>query len=141
MRRSQRRRGQALIEFAVVLPVVILVFYAIFDTSRLLFYQVSMESSAQAAARILSLNRAETTRGDVYREVLRHAPGVLLPNDGLQYQRIQGPTGEPCVEVRLVARFPLLSGFYLTRSHHITLGARARAPLDVRSSGGKVHLP
>jgi hypothetical protein len=41
----------------------------------------------------------------------------------------------------LVAEFPLLSGFYLTQNHRLTLGARARAPLRLANSGGKVNLP
>lgn len=137
----RRRPGQALIEFAIVLPVVILVFYAIFDVSRLMFTQISLDSGAQAAARLLASNRPETRRGDVYRAVTAMTPGVRVPADALRYRQLRGPDGGAFVEVELQGSYAMLSAFYVTSRHHIDLRARARAPLDLDATGGKVFLP
>jgi Flp pilus assembly protein TadG len=141
MRARRKRQGQALIEFAVVLPVIILSFYAIFDMSRMLFFQVSLDAGAHAAARLLSLNHPGTTRRDVYHQVLKHSPGVLIPNDAVTYRQITSPTGDTCVEVEIVSEYPLLSGFYFTGNYRVRLAAQARVPLNSAAYGGKVYLP
>src|SRR5262249_24960978 len=49
-RRSSRSRGQAIVEVAVILPVVLVLFAAGADLARIFHSQVAIESAARAGA-------------------------------------------------------------------------------------------
>jgi Flp pilus assembly protein TadG len=50
-RHGDRRRGQALVEFALILPVFLLVLMGIFDLGRAVFYSSTLSNAAREAAR------------------------------------------------------------------------------------------
>ena len=56
------RSGQALVEFALVLPVIVLVVFALFDLGRAVFTYNTLSQSARAAARTAIVNQ---NNGDV----------------------------------------------------------------------------
>jgi Flp pilus assembly protein TadG len=51
-----RERGQALVEFAIVVPLFLLCLFALIDFSRLLFTYASMTNGAREMARIASVS-------------------------------------------------------------------------------------
>jgi hypothetical protein len=51
MKRKQRSRGQALVEFAVVLPVFIVAILGIFDFGRVIWARNMLETAARSGAR------------------------------------------------------------------------------------------
>jgi hypothetical protein len=54
MSNSRRQRGQSLVEFALVVPLFLLVMLALIDFSRLLFTYVSMTNGAREMVRVLA---------------------------------------------------------------------------------------
>jgi hypothetical protein len=141
MSRRQTRRGQALIEFAVALPVVLIMMFAIFDVTRLMFIQNSLDSAARAAARRAAMNEPTTSRSDLFRVVLRHTPGVAISPANMAVRHIEGPRGGDFVEVTLRGNYPLLSAFYVSRVNRLNMAGVARAGIRTDLQGGAVHLP
>lgn len=141
MSRRRTRRGQALIEFAVAFPVVLVMMFAIFDVTRLMFIQNSLDSAARAAARRAAMNEPSTSRSDLFRVVLRHTPGVSISPANLAVRHVRGPRGGDFVEVSVHGTYPLLSAFYVSRRNRVTMGGVARAGIRTDLRAGAVHLP
>ena len=51
----RRRRAQAIPEFAIVVPLLLLMIFALIDFSRLLFTYISMTNGAREMARVISI--------------------------------------------------------------------------------------
>ena len=61
MRRLHRRgRGQALVEFALIVPLFILILLAVFDLGRGVFMYTSITNAAREAARLAIVNQDVT---------------------------------------------------------------------------------
>jgi Flp pilus assembly protein TadG len=56
-RRGSRRRGQALVEFALVIPLFLLLLVAIFDLGRAVFAWNTLSNAAREGARIAIVNQ------------------------------------------------------------------------------------
>ncbi len=56
-----RRRGAAAVEFAVVVPVLLLLVFGIFEAGRLLMVEQTLSNAARAGAREASLSGTTTT--------------------------------------------------------------------------------
>src|SRR6188472_942734 len=57
LRRSRTRRGQALVEFALVLPIFVLFMVAIFDLGRAAFAYNTLTNAAREGARMAIVNQ------------------------------------------------------------------------------------
>ena len=55
--RHRRRRGQALVEFAIVLPIIFVVLIATLDLGRAVFVYNTLAQSARQAARLAIVNQ------------------------------------------------------------------------------------
>ena len=62
--RRHGRRGQALVEFALVFPIVIVVLLAIFDLGRLVFAYNDITNAARQGARTAIINQGGTAAED-----------------------------------------------------------------------------
>jgi Flp pilus assembly protein TadG len=60
-RRGQKRRGQALVEFALVIPIFLLVLVAIFDLGRAVFAYNTLTNAAREGARMAIVNQYKPT--------------------------------------------------------------------------------
>lgn len=60
-RRSRRARGQSLVELALVLPIILLLFMAIFDFSRAIFAYNSVSNAARDGARVAIVDQQVTS--------------------------------------------------------------------------------
>jgi Flp pilus assembly protein TadG len=56
-----RDRGQALVEFALVIPIFFLMLAAVFDISLALYAQMTVANAAQEAARVAAVDPDPTT--------------------------------------------------------------------------------
>jgi Flp pilus assembly protein TadG len=74
-RRTDERRGQALVEFALVVPIFLLLIFAIVDVGRYVYTNNSLNQAAREAARVGSVTSrpvcTTTTRLDCINEVAR----------------------------------------------------------------------
>jgi Flp pilus assembly protein TadG len=59
--RSQRTRGQALVEFALVIPLFLLLLIALFDLGRAVFAYNTLTNAAREGARIAIVNQDQAS--------------------------------------------------------------------------------
>lgn len=64
MRRKPRARGQALVEFALVLPVLLLLMLALFDFGRAIYAFNTVSNAAREGARLAIVDQSQV--GGVY---------------------------------------------------------------------------
>ena len=55
MRRRQRSRGQALVEFALALPIFLMLMLAVFDLGRAIYMYNGVAEAARELARVTSV--------------------------------------------------------------------------------------
>jgi Flp pilus assembly protein TadG len=79
-RADKRRSGQALVEFALILPVIVLVVFALFDLGRAVFTYNTLSQSARAAARTAIVNQ---TNGDVEQAAIDTGASLGLVGDDI----------------------------------------------------------
>jgi Flp pilus assembly protein TadG len=81
-----RRRGQALVELAIILPVLALIFLAIVQFSFIFAAQVGVTNAVREAARIAAVSttttdaQAATSAPDVYNRLTSNTNGLLKRN-------------------------------------------------------------
>jgi len=56
MRRRQRRRGQAMVEFALVLPIFLMMMMAVFDLGRMIYMYNGVAEAARELSRVTSVH-------------------------------------------------------------------------------------
>lgn len=105
LRTAVHERGQALIEFAVVSSVVLLVILGLADFSRMMYYQSAMNSAARVGAEMASnhcqdavycsISGAPTTYDFVMQATECEAPNVPL-QPSLPCSQVTSPSGSPC---------------------------------------------
>src|ERR1700722_12144406 len=81
-RNSKGKRGEGLVEFAMVLPLFFLLIFAIIDLAHLYWVQVTLENAIRQAGRYAVTGRSFTglTRVESIKEVAENAaPGMLDP--------------------------------------------------------------
>ena len=80
MNRRQRSRGQALVEFALVFPIFVLLFFGLIDLGRYVFVANSANQAAREAARANAvMGWATTCPADATREAcVRRVVGTFL---------------------------------------------------------------
>jgi Flp pilus assembly protein TadG len=57
--RREERRGQALVEFALVFPILVLILLGIFEVGRLVFAYNTLGNAAREGARVAAVNQIE----------------------------------------------------------------------------------
>jgi Flp pilus assembly protein TadG len=70
------QRGQSLVELALVIPLLILLFMAVFDFGRAIFAYNSVAEAARNGSRVAIVNQAPA---DICAVVSQRAPGLGLP--------------------------------------------------------------
>jgi Flp pilus assembly protein TadG len=78
-RRRSEARGAAAVEFAIVLPIVLLLVCGIVDFGRMLNVQISLSGAAREGARWAALRLDSTTGVSVASRVTTAAPDVTAP--------------------------------------------------------------
>jgi len=72
------QRGVAAIEFAIVLPVLLLIAFGLIDFGRAVWSQTTLDYAAQATARCLAIGSTACSSATTYAQA--HAYGVTLSN-------------------------------------------------------------
>ena len=95
MRDDHRDRGQALVEFALVVPIVMLMMCGLFDLGRVVFINNSLSDGARQGARNASVDPRAADYCTVVDDAVRSATrGQTLSTYRVEYQRID-PAGLP----------------------------------------------
>jgi Flp pilus assembly protein TadG len=88
--RRRRSSGQALSEFALVAPVLLLVLFGVVDFGRAMYYYITLNQASNEGVRVAvrasnyidanNVRHSWPTDDDVLAAVQAHAPSVLLAN-------------------------------------------------------------
>jgi hypothetical protein len=80
-RRSKRRRGAVLVEFALVVPVTLLFIFGLIELSRMVMVQQALTNAAQRGSREATLARINSS-SNVEATVREYLDGALGPIAG-----------------------------------------------------------
>ena len=72
---AQHRRGQSMVEFALVLPVLLIVVVGLFDFGRAIYASNAIANAARTANRVAVVNQNESV---IDQTAIDEAPGVSL---------------------------------------------------------------
>jgi hypothetical protein len=105
--RIRSTRGQAVVEFAIVLPIILLIILGILDFGRAFNYQNDLTSMANQAVRYAEVNKCSACSGGQlipdYIEATADSPELRNGNNGLGIQR-QSSNGKGTVVTICVPR-------------------------------------
>lgn len=89
MFRNSDRRGQSLVEFALILPILILLMVGLFDLGRVVFTNNSLSDGARQGARIAAINpRSGTYCADINTAARTAIRGTTLATSTVTYSTI-----------------------------------------------------
>jgi Flp pilus assembly protein TadG len=92
--RRQRPRGQALVEFALVLPVIVLLIFGIVDVGRAVFTYNTLSEAARQASRTAIVNQSS---GAPEGAAIAYAPTLGLTTSDVQVcYKIAASTQRDC---------------------------------------------
>jgi len=89
--RTARDRGAAAVEFAIVVPLLLLILLALVDFGRLYFVQVSLAGASREGARALSLHRDATAVDSIVQASSPGAARLSTLGDSEQLAVVQDP--------------------------------------------------
>jgi Flp pilus assembly protein TadG len=154
-RRSPRSRGQALVEFALVLVPLLLIFLGILQFAFIYGTQIGLTNAAREAARYAaaSVTANSTQASNNGAQVMAQLTGQILPNDvqsfypgnlikagslgtKVCYESYQDPSGEWSVRVNVDVEYnhplfiPLISSL-LSSNGLLRVGSQVTMPVSV----------
>lgn len=147
--RHEPTRGQSLVEFALILPIFLVVLLGIFDGGRLVFAYNTVNNAAREAGREATVNQ---TLADIQARGANHAVALDLSPGAVQVSYLPTTTtpcvvGQPqittCLAVVLVtydysAATPIISALV----GPITVTGEVRFPVEFNCvDGGGVDCP
>jgi Flp pilus assembly protein TadG len=105
-RSGGRRHGQALVEFALILPVFLLIIFGVFDAGRLIFTYNTISNASRSAARVAIVNQStagtntcDTTQATAFAEgcalVAGAAIGTASADVQIDYKTADGAASCP----------------------------------------------
>lgn len=86
-------RGQGLVEFALIFPVLILLLLAIFDVGRLVFAYNDITNAARVGARVAIVNQGGTTARDT---TINQATSLGLANSDVTVRYLRPDLSGAC---------------------------------------------
>ncbi len=87
----KNRKGQAMVEAAIVITLFLALFFGIIEFGRAWFYSNNLDNSVRAAARYGAVLGNSSTSQTLIETYLRSEIGAVIPPDGIQ--------GTPSVQV------------------------------------------
>ena len=112
IRRSDRERGAAAVEFALVLPVLVLMLLGLIEFSILFNTQISLTNAAREGARSMAIhNNPATAKADA----IAAAPSIINPKLVTANVAVNPPitcASGAKVTVTITYPAPLLTGFF-----------------------------
>ena len=138
-RTKQARNGQGLVEFALILPVLVLIFMGIVDFGRAIYAYNAVSNAAREGARTGIVDQGTT--GGVYDAAISAANQAtalgLNPNDSSQVQvTFPDPGNCPTVDVgcpisvRVQYQFTAITPIIGRIIGPITLGSTTQLPIE-----------
>ena len=106
MSRLKSERGQAMVEFALVLPILVLLLCGIIDFGWIFSNKIAADNASREAARYAAIHSNDQTFSVSQVDEVVHESAPLLPSPQIQLSNPE--TGS--VEVSVSADIPFLTG-------------------------------
>jgi hypothetical protein len=122
------KKGQSMVEFALILPILLLIVLMIVDFGRVIYYYTTLYNAAREGARYGVVNRNDYSgmRAATERLII----GLDIPVDELDIETTQGENPLKFAQVQIVYEFfpvtPLVGNLIGTPSGSITITAVAK---------------
>jgi Flp pilus assembly protein TadG len=135
----QRGRGQALVEFAVVLPIIILLLLGLFDAGRGVLFFTELTNASRAGARIAIINQSNDATCSGADRTFKCAAADLTTGMGIPATSIPDVsiTGTDCAlpgnctaKVTVDYRFELITPVISAIIGDIDLSASTTMPIE-----------
>jgi Flp pilus assembly protein TadG len=97
-------RGQAMVEFAIVLPIMLLVFFAITSLSQIWDQQTSLNDAVRAETRQAVVCRFTTS--PTPQQMFSNTVGTRLPGVAVPDPAYAGGSCQPGVQVTVTGTYP-----------------------------------
>ena len=114
---KKQQRGQALVEFALVLPLIVFLLLSFFDVGIHFFLRLSMDKAVHGAlCEASKVGPKGFTQKALHAKIRQHAMGVKLTEDAVKVTKkaAQRP-GWSKVRVEVRFKKPTVTGMYVTR--------------------------
>ena len=90
MRHPRGEKGQSLTEFALVLPVLLIILAGVLDLGRLYYSYIAVTDAAAEGAAYAALHPQESRRGEVLRRAQEASHGLVQVDSGMV--KVECPT-------------------------------------------------
>ncbi len=119
-RRENRARGAAIVEFAVVLPLLLTILFGIIEYGWVFMVRQALQTAAREGTRVAILQTSEAP----YNAVLDRITEVMAPTGLTTYtvSMTHATTADPVETVRVVIPYDdvsLMGGFFGTHSYEL----------------------
>ena len=108
IRRRPASKGQALVEFALIFPIFVLILFGLFDVGRAVFAYNTLSNAARQGARVAIVNQSET---NIDAEAMQHAIGLGVAADDVTVTYTK-PDGTSCASPYTIGCFVDVSVSY-----------------------------
>jgi hypothetical protein len=136
---KERNHGQGLLEFAVILPILVVVIFGVFDLGRLYFSTITLTSAAREGVRYLSVYPEDVSNTIPYSNTLSvviqeaQNSGILITEGDISPHCPTDDSGKYCesggtATVSITYEFDLILGWLLPNTIEITRGAQMVVP-------------
>ncbi|MEA3408991.1 MAG: TadE family protein [Candidatus Eisenbacteria bacterium] len=82
-RNDDRSRGQALVEFAVVIPLILLLMLALFDAGRAVIFYTELTNASRVGARVAMVNQSDDATCTTSERTYKCAASELATSMGI----------------------------------------------------------
>ena len=138
-RSRKHSTGQALVEMALVLPLLCVLMFAVIDLGYACFKYVSLYSGVRQAVRMAAMNMPTTSLGDIKHQVVISTPGLQLTSAAVTVTHITDqPVGSLTFqEVRITATHTheFLCPFLWPGAGTITMQSSVVTPVAMNPGG------
>lgn len=130
-KRIKRHRGQSVVEFALVIPILLLLVIGFLDLGRAMYTQSVLANAAREGARVAIIRTNSV--GDIRKAVKANAIGVEVSDSDITIDPESRTAGRP-VSVSVTSRFyaltPFIAQFMNSGAGYIDLGSTATMTVE-----------
>lgn len=127
----KNEKAQSMVEFALILPIIILLLFGILEFGRIYYSQIVLVRTAREAVRMCALGKSDQEVIDKIFEI------TSLPDtmENLRVEEILPPEGErktgDAVTVKISYKLPLITPFFFSSpANLLTLKAQATMRME-----------
>lgn len=94
-KKDKREDGQAMVEFALILPIFLLILCGILDFGWLFYNQLSLNNACREGARYAVVNTAEDANTQAIINHIENATTTVFANDGVDIEVTYSSPNDP----------------------------------------------